>query len=65
MGLIQLLTHNTFSATYKGLGVSPGFGWDSRDIQDFAQTLQIQQRTRDPHPSKMEAGPLTLKCLRK
>lgn len=65
MGLIQLLTHNIFSATYKGLGVYPGFGWDS--IQDFYTDLADMAKNiqRDPRPSKVEAGPHMLKSLKK
>lgn len=56
MGLIQLLTHSTFSTTYKGLG-----------IQDFCTDLpdMIQDIQRDPCPSEVEAGPHTLRRLEK
>ena len=48
MGLIPLLTHNTFSATYKDLSIQDF----CTDLADVKQDLQ-----RDPCPSKVEAGP--------
>lgn len=56
MGLIQLLTHDIFSDTYKGLG-----------IQDFCTDFadMIQDLQRDPCLSKVEAGPHMLRHLKK